>query len=228
MQLVLLKAALLLGVDFRFNTTVLGVTRAGDAWHGVLRSNSAEDDDSDSASPRSSESLAAAGAAAADSSDAVAFKYGAQSDAALERQSKVDFVEAAESQDGAVLAADALPPGAALVPLDALLIAEGERSHMLRNLGFDRKVTRFGPALGLVINLVLPPAARCHELPGEFRHFVSGNDVSNDVLARLRAGGVLVEGMEYLRSTTSHFFVCTVLKQTLLDKRYASRARSLC
>ena len=73
----------------------------------------------------------------------------------VKRSSKVDFMEEAESENGALLERDQVPSGAHEIPFDSLLLAEGESSRMLRNLGFSRKLVRYSQAIGIIVNLKL-------------------------------------------------------------------------
>jgi len=68
----------------------------------------------------------------------------------------VDYFEKASSLDGAVLRDEASLPSEIkhIIPFDSLVIAEGESSKLIRHLGFDRNVTRFAPAIGIIVNCV--------------------------------------------------------------------------
>lgn len=100
----------------------------------------------------------------------LALKVGEQNADRLDRHSKVDFFEKAVSQDGAIIKSEArLPPSILnIVPFDHLVAAEGESSPLIRNLGFDRFVTRYGPAIGVVVNMKFDPNVAYEKALPEF------------------------------------------------------------
>jgi hypothetical protein len=77
---------------------------------------------------------------------------------AIERVNKIDFLERAISQDNAITKTTfrhdiKLLEQAEFFEFDTLLIAEGESSRLIRNLGFDRKMAKYNEAIGIVINM---------------------------------------------------------------------------
>jgi hypothetical protein len=145
-----------------------------------------------------------------------------------ERRNLVDFFEPAKSSDGALIPdRDELQKRLAAVgeattqgeekeaefPFVSLLIAEGERSRLIRHLGFDRKLVRYGPAVGIVVNLQVEPNTKA--LP-EFCYSRGASNWRTNVIGDLEKRGIVIENIEYMRGS-SHFVAVTVLKQTLID-----------
>ena len=170
-QTCLLKTALLLGVEFVVGEAVSGIlapdaewngSPAGSSWrvftessqHGsFLRSFTSPEPSSTSSPALEPEELA--------------LHVGEQDVGRLAKTSKVDFFEAASSSDGAIVRAacmadciDRLPPAdrcGRIIDFNSLVIAEGESSQLVRHLGFDRLVTRYNQAIGIIVNLKFDP-----------------------------------------------------------------------
>ena len=151
---------------------------------------------------------------------ALALKVGEQQTERLNRLSKVDFFEPANSKEGAIVRSHS--PGLALpeevvhsLPFSALILAEGESSQLLRNLGFDRRVTRYGPAIGVVVNCRFDPSNRAEKALREFVVLRSQADWQQSCLGDLAMRGIHLENMEYMRFST-HFIVATVKLASLV------------
>ncbi|KAJ3041566.1 [F-actin]-monooxygenase mical3 [Rhizophlyctis rosea] len=149
----------------------------------------------------------------------------------LTRLNKVDFTEPAISQDGAIITPSSAtlshltntkPPSSHLLPFTTFLIAEGESSRLIRHLGFTRRVTKFAEAIGIVINLHFSATATTsssapeRQLP-EYITSQSDAEWRSGPLGKLATIGLNVENLEYMRGTDTHFFVLTVKKGTLVD-----------
>lgn len=210
-QATLLKAALLLGVRFRFEHRVVGVYDDASCspaqWRAVVVPSPA---------PRT-----AANAAQHDLLSFVACRVDAS---LLQRTSRVNFVEPAAGE-AAVLNDESLARlrGAFervdLLPVDTLMVAEGERSALLANLGFSRAVTRYASAVGLVVNVVRGAAPNGGEAVGVASMSAADwNSGEKSALAKMAAGGIKCENVEHLVSSEARFFVCTVMKETLVDR----------
>ncbi|KAI9353640.1 hypothetical protein BDR26DRAFT_913899 [Obelidium mucronatum] len=203
MQTLLLKAALLLGAGVAYERGVVAVADSGVAW--AVRA------------PPAAEARAALKLRAA-ACDAVALQPGEQDAARLAKRSAVDFFEPAASNDGAVERAAPLPAHA--IPFEYLLVAEGESSRLIRHLGFDRKVWKFANMIGIVVNIDITPAAlkSPSSLERTLPEFVVTRMAAKwkeGPLGKLSDLGFELENLEYLRSMKTHFFVCTIKKQTL-------------
>lgn len=208
-QIVLFKAALLFGVRFHYRTRTVGVF----------------------ASPATSTSAHPAWMVCAVHTDEILEERApvdhlslkpTRTDfetAAIERTSRVDFYERAESENGAILAGPPASSNAIHLPFDSLLLAEGESSWMIRNLGFDRKLVRYSQAIGIVVNLKLGPSSSS-SLQKVESFVVSRSDAEwrAGPLGRLcEADGIEVENMEYMTGTDTHFIVVTAKKSSLLE-----------
>ncbi|KAI9366941.1 hypothetical protein DFJ73DRAFT_891455 [Zopfochytrium polystomum] len=169
---------------------------------------------------------------------------GEQDVSRLQKRNRVDYFEPAASAEGAVVRTLARCEGeserelqenadremirtageegskARLIPFDYLFVAEGESSRLIRHLGFDRKVWKFANMIGIVVNIDISPAGlKSHssyerQLP-EFLETRMAAKWKEGPLGKLHALGFDLENIEYLRSTKTHFFVCTIKKQTL-------------
>ena len=137
----------------------------------------------------------------------------------FERTSLVNFYERAWTENGAI---ETCPmkdnhPGfpflkhAKVYPFDSLLVAEGESSRLIRNLGFDRKLTRFANATGIVINIdfadesVGSPEKKLQEFNSNFYSAFERTAFSTFLESRV----LFIENMEYLRGTNNHFIAMT-------------------
>ncbi|KAJ3167271.1 hypothetical protein HDU87_001699 [Geranomyces variabilis] len=224
-QLVLLKTALMLGVTVQYDAGLCGlVDPASDiaasksnfcAWTLPAAEARAFCRARSHLPPIESESVPAE----------LALQVNPDLEATAERRNKVDFLQRALSSDGAVLSAgQPLDPRAGLIEFDALLVAEGEASTLMRHLGFDRKYARFAEAIGLVINLDFSPAVaaakrgmRAPELM--LPEFVVGRTEAmwrTGILGKLDRAGIQVENIEYMRGLRTHFLVVTVKRASLL------------
>jgi hypothetical protein len=226
LQICLLRTALLLGVNFIYGEATAGIiepgiTVPGDSdptqWRVITNTaglvvthtgNSSSDsnqESSDSESPR--KNIPAE----------LSFTAGEQNFERLEKHSKVDYFEKASSPDGAVLRDEASLPSEIkhIIPFDSLVIAEGESSKLIRHLGFDRNVTRFAPAIGVIVNCVFNRANPIEKKLNEFVVYRSQADWRETCLGKLSENGVEVENMEYMKFST-HFIVVTAKKDSLV------------
>ncbi|KAJ3129902.1 hypothetical protein HK098_007656 [Nowakowskiella sp. JEL0407] len=223
-QLCLLKTALLLGVTIEYETCLCAVVKpvvgVTDCWNG-LTSNIAAANEFWSGS----QSLMTENSEASDNAEEpqeLALKPGEGNVERLQKTTAsglalgmLDYFEAAESQSGGIVDMQRVKEGVHnLIPFDALLVAEGERSKLIRNLGFDRKVTRFGPAIGIVVNILVDPKAKA--IP-EFVVSRGDSEWRKSALGGLDQRGIVLENMEYMRGST-HFIAATVMKQSLVDQ----------
>lgn len=193
-QIVLLKAALLFGVDFHYNMRSVGIVKNISYALCVIPSDTEPDSSS--------------------SSDHLSLKPSHSNfEDGVDRTSKVDYFEESQSENGALLKEEEVPKGAMLIPFDSLLLAEGESSWMLRNLGFDRKLVRFSQAIGVVVNLKLQGSSQREA----FIVARSNADWRASPLGVLDDAGYRLENMEYMQGTDTHFIVATVKKNSLLD-----------
>ena len=152
----------------------------------------------------------------------LALKPGETDVSRLEQTSKVDFMEYAESQDGAIHRKKwDLPPEAIVYFFDAIIVAEGESSRLIRKLGFDRKIAKFNEAIGIVVNLDWSPLACKHDSKEkkieEFVVWRSSADWRESCLGRLSDLGINLENMEYMRGTNTHFIAATTKAKVLLE-----------
>ena len=205
-QLVLLKALLLLGGVVRYDTMMLGIVHADASDSGAFTAWTLPTRDA----------LSLRGQDAGSSVASELSLTPCETDTSrLRKETLVDFFEPALSQDGAIYggsgsATSAPPETAATFAFDALLIAEGEASTLTRHLGFDRRVTRFAPAVGIVVNLEYTPGAT----PGSAErklpeHILGVSPDDGPVLARIvEQTGLELENLEYMRGST-HFVVAT-------------------
>lgn len=202
MQATLLKVALLLGVRFRFESRVVGVTRVDDAWHAVVVPTP----------PRSSTAQ----------HDALAFAACRTDVSAMQRTSAVGFTEPAAGE-GALFDADALARVRAafdvsLLRVSTLVVAEGEKSLLLSNLGFSRRVTRFASAVALVVNLKREGAAAGASVGVASMSAADWNSGEGSALVKLAERGIKCENVEHLVSSEARFFVLTIKKETLVER----------
>jgi hypothetical protein len=146
----------------------------------------------------------------------LAFTVGEQNADRLEKHSKVDFFEKATTKDGAILRNHSELPEEIkhVIPFDSLVVAEGESSKLIRNLGFDRYVTRFAPAIGIIVNVDFNRNNSEEKKLKEFVVYRSQADWKQTCLGKLSESGVDVENMEYMKFST-HFIVVTAKKDSL-------------
>lgn len=132
-----------------------------------------------------------------------------------QQTSKVDFIERARSENGAVLTT--AEPNETLSPeFDTIFDATGEQSVLTRHLGFQRKVARYGPAVGIVVNANFTKGAKSERQLGEFVVGRTRSDWRSTCLGVLEEQGILLENMEYMRGST-HFCVATARFESLVN-----------
>lgn len=225
LQICLLRTALLLGVNFIYGEATAGIiepgiTVPGDSdptqWRvitntaGLVITNNTE-------VPTDSNQEGAPDSPRKDLPAELAFKVGEQNPERLEKHSKVDFFEKASSPDGAVLRDEASFPSEIkhVIPFDSLVIAEGESSKLIRHLGFDRYVTRYSPAIGVIVNCVFNRSNPIEKKLSEFVVKRQQADWRETCIGKLNESGVEVENMEYMKGST-HFIVVTAKKDSLV------------
>jgi hypothetical protein len=204
LQATLLKVALLLGVRFQFESRVVGVTRVDGAWHAVVVPTP----------PRS----------ATAQHDALAFAACRTDVSAMQRTSAVGFTEPAAGE-GAVLDDEALARlrasfSVGVLRVNTLVVAEGERSVLLSNLGFSRRVTRFASAVALVVNLRRDAgaAAAGERIGVASMSAADWNSGDASALVKLAERGIKCENVAHLVSSEARFFVLTIKKETLVER----------
>eukprot|EP00297_Palpitomonas_bilix_P003184 CAMPEP_0113871364 /NCGR_PEP_ID=MMETSP0780_2-20120614/2605_1 /TAXON_ID=652834 /ORGANISM="Palpitomonas bilix" /LENGTH=567 /DNA_ID=CAMNT_0000856753 /DNA_START=320 /DNA_END=2023 /DNA_ORIENTATION=+ /assembly_acc=CAM_ASM_000599 len=206
LQMCLLKTGLLIGVDFRYNRWVAGIHESGKKlWTTRSKPSFTEP-------TTAMEKSGLPSPADGDGEDALAIKPGA-SIVNSERKNKVDFYEHAHSADGIIRSS--IPTdeeGVEVWDFDALIDATGEKTVLSRNLGFDRKIQKYGPAIGMVINLALDPSIPAKQHPPEK---VTGiGNLADTTITELANQGIHAENAEYLRGRT-HFIALTMLKDAV-------------
>ncbi|ORY36873.1 hypothetical protein BCR33DRAFT_721800 [Rhizoclosmatium globosum] len=150
-----------------------------------------------------------------------------------EKKNRVDYFESACSEDGAVVRTldkeedvdylsgiGAEGSKASLIPFDYFFVAEGESSRLIRHLGFDRKVWKFANMIGIVVNFDITPselksAMSAERSIPEFLVTRAAATWKSGPLGKLDKLGYELENMEYMRSFKTHFFVVTIKKNTL-------------
>jgi hypothetical protein len=138
----------------------------------------------------------------------------------IERVNKIDFLERAISQDDAITKSSfqhdiQLLEKAELFEFDTLLIAEGEASRLIRNLGFDRKMAKYNEAIGIVINMEFSGTKQETKLQ-EFNALRMSALWQQTPLGALAKMGIELENLEYMRGTQNHFMAATASIDTLL------------
>ncbi|KAJ3090307.1 [F-actin]-monooxygenase mical3 [Quaeritorhiza haematococci] len=202
-QLCLLKAALIYGVRAFYGRGVCGILRPNDSepgwrvWTLPMRNARAFLGSAESKEERAE----------------LALRPGEQDTSRLESTSKVDFIENADHSDPAITDTPAVSD-ALVYSFTSLIVAEGESSRLIRRLGFDRKVTRFNEAIGIVVNLDFSPAAKIKPSAAERKidEFVvwrSSATWQATPLGPLSKQGIELENMEYMRGTETHFIAAT-------------------
>lgn len=204
-QNVLFKACLLMGVKFHYRMRSVGVCRTPEPQDALV--------------PRWM--LCAVPAEQQVHYDHLSLKpsHTQFDDGTLERTSKVDFFERAESEDGAILETPPSSDGVRFLPFDSLLLGEGESSWMIRNLGFERKLVRYSQAIGIVVNLKLRGSAVAPTKAAPESFIVSRSEAEwrSSPLGVLASQGLDVENMEYMTGTDTHFIVVTAKKNSLIN-----------
>ncbi|KAJ3019798.1 UNVERIFIED_CONTAM: [F-actin]-monooxygenase mical3 [Siphonaria sp. JEL0065] len=248
-QTCLLKAALLLGVEVQYQVGVCGLV---DPVAGLANDNkwSVWTLPASDARLRLKKRAEIDGLATDEVAPELSLQPGEQDLSRLTEKNRVDYFEAAVSQDDVVIrklqetnagsqervlsaveqqvnldvrTLQGVVTGesnVALVPFDYLLVAEGESSRLIRHLGFDRKIWRFASMIGIVVNIDISAAGlkSASSLERNLPEFVvtrASATWKQGPLGKLDALGYELENMEYLRSMKTHFFVCTIKKQTL-------------
>lgn len=145
----------------------------------------------------------------------------------LDQSSKIDYFEKAESQESAIIRSpenaiqneNDLLKNAKRYDVDALIVAEGESSRLIRRLGFDRKIAKYGEAIGIVINLQYSPDASKPGSPekklDEYVVWRAAADWKQSAIGKLWEQGIEVQNMEYMRGST-HFIAVTTNTKELL------------
>jgi hypothetical protein len=131
-----------------------------------------------------------------------------------QQTSKVDFYETCESKTGAIATQknEYMDKGRVL-EFDNFIVAEGESSKLIRNMGFDRKIFRFAHAVGMVINLFF--ADEQDTRLEEFNVARMHAHWKKTALGALHELGIELENLEYMRGTKNHFFAGTTKVQEL-------------
>jgi hypothetical protein len=229
LQICLLRTALLLGVNFIYGQATAGIIEPGMTIPGdsgdptqwrvitnnaglVVSNNTANDaivDSNQEGAPESPRKK--------DVPAELSFTVGEQNPERLEKHSKVDFFEKAETSDGAVLRDEASLPSEIknVISFDSLVIAEGESSKLIRHLGFDRYVTRYAAAIGIIVNCVYNKNNPIEKKLPEFVVKKQQADWRETCIGKLYENGVEVENMEYMKFST-HFIVVTARKDSLV------------
>jgi len=236
LQICLLRTALLLGVNFIYGESTAGIIEPGfivpgdsdpTQWRVLTNTfglvgkpvNSIPSGEVTSNENQEATDAAPAEVPTPRKSDVpseLAFTAGEQNADRLEKHSKVDFFEKAMTSDGAILRDQAALPEEIkhVIPFDSLVVAEGESSKLIRNLGFDRYVTRFAPAIGIIVNCNFNRNNSEEKKLKEFVVYRSQADWKQTCLGKLSESGVDVENMEYMKFST-HFIVVTAKKDSL-------------
>ena len=102
------------------------------------------------------------------------------------------------------------PEGVAAVPFDALILAEGEASQTCKRLGVCKSVDKFAQAIGLIINMKNDPD---DPVTRPYRSFTVTPFKPQG--RALKQAGVDFEFAEYLKGET-HYVVVTIKKRSLL------------
>mmetsp|Transcript_10109 Transcript_10109/g.17785 ORF Transcript_10109/g.17785 Transcript_10109/m.17785 type:complete len:598 (+) Transcript_10109:95-1888(+) len=212
-QLVLLKTALLLGVDVRYNTALTGLACDGDtSWRAAVYTPPKHQSGIRKSLSNIRKSLSRrSGEKAPKIPDALKFKpdktadYSATFLCNMVEEPDVDFVFTNAKTKGTDIET---------IPFDALVIAEGEWSQTSKKLGFHKSVDRFSRAIGIVVNLDYDPT---NAVEKGLRSFNLGfAPVPSAARDRLNAAGIQIETMEYLKGHT-HYIVVSLYK---LDSLY--------
>jgi len=213
-QLVLLKAALLLGVKVTLGECVVGVAPPGAGSDGMWQAAVLPVDKA------KAHWASAKGCDVPGLDDPYADGHGGVQPSSFKptsKSSKVDYYEAAESQDGAIHGNPSTSiPGSQLLPFGTLIDCTGESSRLVRTLGFDRRLVRMGTAIGLVVNALFAGEPGERSIP-EVRSSAARGDWRDTAAGRLGKEGIDLENIEYMRDphASTHFVVATVKRETL-------------
>lgn len=192
-QLVLLKTALLLGVDVHYGVALSSlVVPAGEAKWRV----------------QGLPQLQGNAAGALDFKPLKTGDYTATFKCNMVEEPAVNpefFLQEAKQADTAQLTHS----------FDALLVAEGEWSRTCRNLGVKKTVDRFAQALGLVVNLEFDKANAQEKKLQDFVGSKTWGAWREGPVGKLHQAGLLVETVEYLKGST-HYIVVTIARESLL------------
>jgi hypothetical protein len=128
--------------------------------------------------------------------------------------SRVNFYEKAISENYAITSTrfqhdSELLTKAELFEFDSLLVAEGESSRLIRNLGFDRQLIKYGEAIGIVINLKFSSSKGPETKIQEFVALRMEATWKQGPLGALYNHGIELENIEYMRGTANHFIAAT-------------------
>jgi hypothetical protein len=230
LQICLLRTALLLGVNFIYGESTAGIiepgfTVPGDSdptqWRVLTNTTGLVVKPVNSLAGEVNQNQESSDTAPEVSKKHVpkelAFTAGEQNFERLEKHSKVDYFEKSTTSDGAIFRNTESVPSEIkhVIPFDSLVVAEGESSKLIRNLGFDRNVTRFAPAIGIIVNCTFNRNNPEEKKLKEFVVHRSQADWRETCLGKLYESGVEVENMEYMKFST-HFMVVTAKKDSLV------------
>ncbi|KAI8802074.1 hypothetical protein BJ742DRAFT_912714 [Cladochytrium replicatum] len=222
MQMSLLKVALILGVKVHYSTGVCGLVDPAVQLGGesILRSWAVWTLPSAEARARfrrraESESVSVT----EDLPEELALRPGEQDTSRLQKQNKVDYFEPPESEDGAIVRPAGAPSTnsfndedlnaikapdskAKLIPFDSLrMIAEGHRCRRQSHLLTRRCKSASSPERQLDEYVIARASTTWRQ----------------GLLGKLAAEyDIELENLEYMRGLSTHFFVATVKKSTLV------------
>ena len=103
------------------------------------------------------------------------------------------------------------PGGVDALPFDALILAEGEASQTCKRLGVNKSVDKFAQAIGLILNM---KNDKNDPVTKKFKSFTVTPFKPQG--KALKAAGVDFEFAEYLKGET-HYIVVTIKKRSLLE-----------
>nr|KAJ3421935.1 [F-actin]-monooxygenase mical3 [Polyrhizophydium stewartii] len=168
----------------------------------------------------------------------LSFQPVADKDQPLQKTSLVDFVEPPISADGAILRSlDAATdderallsdPSTEFLSFDVLLAAEGEASRLIRRLGFERKITRFAEAIGIVANFDFTPGAKGSSPERQIEERIywrAAADWRSSPIGTVADQGLEVENIEYMRSSTAHFIAVSTRIRDLVSAGIVAERR---
>ena len=199
-QLVLLKNALLLGVNFHYGAELVALQAppigGTSGWSSWLL-------------PSASKSTHQT------SNGVLDFKPNKQGEYSTGLgQGKCNLVQTSELDSNFAMTSDVEKPEAVTaLPFDALLLAEGEWSATSKSLGISKAIDRFAQAIGLVINLEFDPA-EAKTKDSVLRSFTV--KPFDPVGKAITEAGLKFEFAEYLKGET-HYIVVTIKKASLLE-----------
>ncbi|KAJ2998071.1 hypothetical protein HDV02_004896 [Globomyces sp. JEL0801] len=150
----------------------------------------------------------------------------------FEKISKVDYFEKYLSKDGAIIRHPFenetewnLFHQSKIIDFDSLIVAEGESSKLIRNLGFDRKLQRFSQAIGIVINMNFSKTVKENKLQ-EFVLTRQSALWKSTALGPLADQNLKLESLEYMRGTTNHFFAAATKIKELKEYGVIAEVKS--